>query len=84
MKNVMIGTLDGVESGISNMESKLQRYHQKMSSSVANAQVAKPSIVDKDVFKAALWRSVIQLSMDLEKERELHQQTKLKLKLECQ
>ena len=80
MKSIMITTLSGVEADIENLEEKIKisnalRYHQQAAEVIKKAE----SVVDVDVFKAALWRTVVQLSMDLQKEKEEHKKTKFQL-----
>lgn len=80
MKSIMITTLCDVEADIENLEERIKtsnalRYHQQAAEVIKKAE----SVVDEDVFKAALWRTVVQLSMDLQKEREEHKKTKFQL-----
>ena len=82
MKNVVLETLNGVESGVSALEeriqtSDLQRHYKGAAKCKEKAHLS--SIVDQDVFKAAMWRSIIQLSIDLQSEKDKHQETLVKL-----
>ena len=43
-------------------------------------EAAAGSVVDEDILKASLWRTVVQLSLNLQKEKEMHLKTKAELK----
>jgi hypothetical protein len=81
MKSVVLESLNGVESGVSALEERIQTSDlQKDYKRRASKHKAKcSSIVDQDVFKAAMWRSIIQLSLDIQSEKDRHQDTKVKL-----
>ncbi|QDZ17789.1 hypothetical protein HOP50_01g02970 [Chloropicon primus] len=86
MKDTMLKTLSQVEVRIGQLERDIEesdvRSHYEMA---ANSGAGKAkAVVDEDLLKASLWRTVVQLSMDLQREKDLHKATKLELaSLEC-
>ena len=81
MKDTMLSTLSQVEARIGQLERDIEesdvRRHYDMAAN-CGTDTAK-TVLDEDLLKANLWRTVVQLSMDLQREKDLHKATKLKL-----